>query len=253
MSTRFWSLVIDSADVSSQARFWSEVTGWPVTYETPEEVVVEPPDDASGRPAEPGFPLVFVAVDDPKVGKNKVHIDLNARSAEHQAELVDRARRAGATPLDIGQGAVPWVVLADPEGNEFCVLDHRATYDDAGVIAAVVLDVPDPEASAAFWTEATGWPVVGADDNSRSLAPPTGRGPRLELLQVDDPKVAKDRVHVDVAPYPDDDQAAEVERLRRLGATDTDVGQGAQTWVVLSDPDGHEFCVLSPRPDPGEG
>lgn len=97
--------------------------------ETPDEVVVEPRRATSGAPTEPGLPLVFGRVDDEvddeKVGKNRVHPDFNSTSADHQAELVERVRRAGATPLDIGQGPVPWVVLADPEGNELCMLSAR--------------------------------------------------------------------------------------------------------------------------------
>jgi hypothetical protein len=117
--TRLTSVVIDAADPSALARFWSTATGWPVTLDVPDEAVVEPPEDDQGRPTEPGVLLTFVPVHDEKVVKNRVHLDLNSTSAAHQAELVERVRRAGATPLDIGQGAVPWVVLADPEGNEF--------------------------------------------------------------------------------------------------------------------------------------
>jgi predicted enzyme related to lactoylglutathione lyase len=156
-------------------------------------------------------------------------------------------RRAGATPLDIGQGAVPWVVLADPEGNEFCVLDHRDDYDRAGAVAAIILDAADPRALAPFWAEAAGWTVARDDDSYASLVAPDGTGPHLEILRVADPKVVKNRVHLDVAPFPGDDQAAEVTRLRALGAAPADVGQGEQTWVVLSDPQGNELCVLSPR------
>lgn len=241
MSTRLHALVIDAADPPALARFWSAATGWPITLEVPDEVVVEPPEN------QPGIPLVVVPVTDPKMVKNRVHLDLNARSAEHQAELVRRVRQAGAAPVDIGQGAVPWVVLADPEGNEFCVLDHRAIYADAGPVAAVVLDSPDPFALAPFWAAAAGWEEVARDDGSVSLADPAGPGPRLEILRVDGPKVAKNRIHLDVAPRAADDQAAEVARLTALGATPADVGQGTQTWVVLADPDGNEFCVLSPR------
>jgi predicted enzyme related to lactoylglutathione lyase len=142
---------------------------------------------------------------------------------------------------------VPWVVLADPEGNEFCVLDPRDDYDRAGAVAAIVLDAADPRALAQFWTEAAGWPVAGGDDSYASLVAPDGTGPHLEILRVADPKVVKNRVHLDVAPFLGDDQAAEVTRLRALGAAPADVGQGEQTWVVLSDPEGNEFCVLSPR------
>jgi Glyoxalase-like domain len=248
VSTRLFSVVFDCADPSAQARFWAEATSWPVTYDEPgEEAVVEPPEDADGRPTEPGILLVFVPVPEPKTVKNRIHIDLASRSAEHQAELVERLRRAGATPLDIGQGAVPWVVLADPEGNELCVLEPRDEYAEAGVIAAVVVDSPDPAALAPFWAAASGWTVSDTGEQSATLTRPDGTGPRLELLRNDDPRLVKNRLHLDTAPYAGDDQAAEVDRLLALGASHADVGQGTQTWVVLADPQGNEFCVLSPR------
>ena len=247
MPTRLHSVVFDAADPSALARFWAAATAWPITYEQPDEVIVEPPEDADGVPIEPGLPLVFGRVDDPKLVKNRVHLDLNSSTAEHQAALVEQVRRAGATPVDIGQGAVPWVVLADPEGNEFCVLDPRADYVDAGPIAAIVLDSGDPGALTSFWAAASGWTPETQPDGDVRLVRPDGRGPRLELLRVDDPKLGKNRVHLDVAPFAADDQAAEVDRLRGLGATDADIGQGEQTWVVLADPEGNELCVLSPR------
>jgi predicted enzyme related to lactoylglutathione lyase len=248
MATRLHSVVFDAADPAALARFWAAATGWPITYEEPDEFVVEPPEDESGTPTEPGLPLVFgPPVADAKVGKNRVHLDLNSRSAEDQATQVARLRRAGATPLDIGQGAVPWVVMADPEGNEFCVLDPRDDYATAGAVAAVVLDTPDPSALAPFWSAASGWSAVALPGGDVRLTRPDGAGPRLELLRVDDPKLAKNRLHFDVAPSAADDQSAEVARLRALGARDADVGQGTQTWVVLADPDGNEMCVLSPQ------
>jgi hypothetical protein len=247
MPTRLYSLVFDAADPSALARFWAAATGWPITYEEPDEVVVEPPEDDAGAPTEPGVALVFVQVDDPKVAKNRVHIDLNSRSDSEQSEIVERLLAHGAEPADIGQTDVRWVVLADPEGNELCVLDPRDEYDNAGAVAAIVLDTPDPGALAPFWSAAAGWPIVGQGDGHAALARPDGLGPRLELIRVSDPKVAKNRVHIDVAPYAADDQAAEVSRVRGLGASPADIGQGEQTWVVLADPDGNEFCVLSPR------
>jgi predicted enzyme related to lactoylglutathione lyase len=247
MPTRLDSLVIDANDPAALARFWAVATGWPITHEVADEVVVEPPVDDAGEPTEPGVPLVFGLVDDPKVVKNRVHIDLNSTSAEHQAEQVERLRRAGATPVDIGQGAVSWVVLADPEGNEFCVLAPNPEHAEAGAIAAIVLDTPDPGALAPFWAAATGWTAAPDPDGDVRLTRPDGLGPRFDLLRVDDPKVGKNRLHIDVAPYAADDQAAEVDRLRALGATDVDIGQGEQTWTVLADPHGNEFCVLSSR------
>jgi predicted enzyme related to lactoylglutathione lyase len=247
MATRLFSVVFDAAGPAGLARFWSAATGWPITEEAPDEVVVEPPAGTDGTPTTPGLPLVFGRGDEPKVVKNRVHIDLNSRSDSEYDEVVDRVRAAGGVPVDIGQGDVPWEVLADPEGNELCVLRPRANYADAGPIAAVVLDTPDPGAIAPFWAAATGRTAITYDDGDVGLPPTGGRGPHLELLQVDDPKVGKNRVHLDVAPRGADDQATEVARLKALGATDADVGQGEQTWVVLADPHGNELCVLSSR------
>jgi hypothetical protein len=247
MATRLFSVVFDAADPAGLARFWSAATGWPITEEAPDEVVVEPPSGTDGTPTTPGLPLVFGQGDEPKVVKNRVHIDLNSRSDGEYAEVVDRVRAAGGVPVDIGQGDVPWEVLADPEGNELCVLRPRANYADAGPIAAVVVDTPDPGAIAPFWAAATGRTAITYDDGDVGLPPTGGRGPHLELLRIDDPKVGKNRVHLDVAPRGADDQATEVARLKALGATDVDIDQGEQAWVVLADPHGNELCVLSSR------
>jgi catechol 2,3-dioxygenase-like lactoylglutathione lyase family enzyme len=120
MPTRLVHLVVDCADPARLARFWADALGWEVADETAEEVDVWPAGFEYPSPV--ALPLVFVPVPEPKTGQNRVHLDLASASAEHQEELVRRARDLGATPADDGQGEVPWVVLADPEGNEFCVL-----------------------------------------------------------------------------------------------------------------------------------
>ena len=120
MGTRLVDLVVDAADPAASARWWAEALGWEVTLDTPDEAAVEPPG-----PDGLGLPLVFVPVPDPKTGTNRVHLDLASASPAAQAAQVDRLLARGATPADVGQGDVPWVVLADPEGNEFCVLSPR--------------------------------------------------------------------------------------------------------------------------------
>ncbi len=242
MPTRFQHVVVDAADPAALARWWAEALGWTVTLVEPDEVVVEPPE-----PDGIGVPLVFVPVPDPKVGKNRVHLDLRSASADDQAAQVARLTGLGAHPADIGQGEVPWVVLADLEGNELCVLDPRDAYVATGAVAAIVVDCADPMELAGFWSEAAGWPLVRSGEGWASLRSPSGKGPYIELIRVDEPKRVKDRLHLDVAPYRDDDQAAEVARLRSLGAVPADVGQGEVPWVVLADPEGNEFCVLTPR------
>jgi predicted enzyme related to lactoylglutathione lyase len=246
MSTRLVHLVIDANDPAKLARFWSGALGWVMAAEEPDEVDVWPANYHYPDPA--ALPLVFVPVPEPKTVKDRIHLDLATRSPEHQAEVVRRVRDLGATPVDIGQGDVPWVVLADPEGNELCVLEPRPVYMDTGPVAAVVVDSPDPAAAAGFWQRASGW-VPGGEwgDGFAALRSPQGVGPYLEFLRIPEPKTVKDRIHLDVAPFAGEDQPAEARALQEAGAVPADVGQGDVTWTVLADPQGNEFCVLSPR------
>ena len=246
MPTRLVHLVADARDPGRLARFWSALLGWEIADETPEEIDVWPAGYTYPDPV--AVPIVFVPVPESKTGKNRVHLDLASRSAADQAELVSRARDLGGGPVDIGQGEVPWVVMADPEGNEFCVLEPRDVYRDTGPVAAILTDCADPAALARFWAEAAGWPVTRTEEQLVGLRSPAGVGPYLEFLRVPGGKTVKNRIHPDVAPYRGEDPAAEVERLRAAGAALADVGQGDDvSWTVLADPEGNEFCVLSAR------
>ncbi len=118
MSSVITEIVIDCADVDRVAAFWSAVLGWEVKSEDDYRWM-----SASGEPGG-GLALVFEPVPEPKTVKNRVHIDVNPRGCE-QAEEVERLLALGARRVDVGQGDVSWVVLADPEGNEFCVLRRR--------------------------------------------------------------------------------------------------------------------------------
>ena len=245
MPTRLVHLVVDAAEPARLARFWAAALGWEVAPEEPDEVDVWPP--GFSYPDSSALPLVFVPVAEPKAGKNRVHLDLATKSRRHQAAEVERLLALGATPADIGQRDVPWTVLADPEGNEFCVLDPRPVYRDTGPVAAVVADCADPDAIVGFWELATGWKPTSSTDGGRSLRSPDGLGPYLELLPSLDRKTVKNRIHLDVAPYQGDDHAAAVRSLTGAGAAPVDIGQGNVPWTVLADPEGSEFCVLSPR------
>ncbi|MHB1906636.1 MAG: VOC family protein [Acidimicrobiales bacterium] len=118
MGLRVQSVSFDCADPAALARFWSEALGWRVTYEQDEEVVLEPP---AGSPEDGVVPdILFLPVPEGKVVKNRVHLDL--RPAD-QALEVARLEALGARRVDVGQDdTVTWVVMADPEGNEYCVL-----------------------------------------------------------------------------------------------------------------------------------
>ncbi len=240
MPTRLTSVVIDTASLADLPAWWASALGWRVSPVAADEVAVGPPDGS------PGIELTFVLVTDAKTVKNRIHLDLSTRSSGEQDALVRRLVAAGASPVP--QATLPWVVLADPEGNEFCVLEPRPAERNTGALASIVVDVGDPEGQARFWTEAAGWPIVDTGPDGCRLRAPSGEGPFLDLIRVPEPKRAKNRVHLDVAPLPGEDQHESVVRLEAAGAAPADVGQGPDvTWVVLADPEGQEFCVLSPR------
>ncbi|MFG3103913.1 VOC family protein [Streptomyces sp. NPDC048182] len=108
----------------------------------------------------------------------------------------------------------------------------------------LTVDAADPVALGRWWTEALGWVVVDDDTEEYEIRPAPDRLPGLLFIRVPEAKSVKNRLHIDLRP---DDRDAEVARLLALGARRADVGQGEQTWVVLADPEGNEFCVLSGR------
>lgn len=243
MTTRLVNLVIDAARPEVLADFWAALLGWHVAVEEPGEIDVRAPESDGWD-----LDLVFVPVPEPKEIKNRIHLDLASRTPEHQAELAARALELGGRRVDLGQGEVPWVVLADPEGNEFCVLEPRERYADTGAVASILVDAHDPELLAAFWTRITGWPVrAREDDGLVGLRAPSGRGPWLEFLRNDDVKRVKNRVHLDVAPPAETEHAEAVKEVIAIGAAPADLGGPTLPWRVLTDPEDNEFCVLTPR------
>jgi predicted enzyme related to lactoylglutathione lyase len=106
------------------------------------------------------------------------------------------------------------------------------------------IDARDPVALGRWWQEALGWVVVNDDPEEFEIRPTADRLPGLLFAAVPEPKMIKNRLHLDFRP---DDRDREVERMLALGATRADVGQGDVSWVVLADPEGNEFCILSSR------
>jgi len=132
MALRWYSTVIDTHDPSRLARWWAEAIDWQVIYEAGDEVVLIPgyvtgEDDVRAMDWEripPG--LVFVKVPEPKTGKNRLHLDLAPHTSQDRDAEIARLESLGATRVDVGQETgASWTVLADPEGNEFCILSTR--------------------------------------------------------------------------------------------------------------------------------
>jgi hypothetical protein len=115
MSLEWEQVVVDAAQPAALGRWWANALGWVVTFEADDEYEIRSAPDRL-----PG--LVFVPVRDSKVTKNRLHLDFRP---DDQTAEVDRLLALGAHRIDVGQGEQRWVVLADPEGNEFCVLAPR--------------------------------------------------------------------------------------------------------------------------------
>ncbi len=233
------NLAIDAVDPQRLGRFWEALLGSTTLDDSPElfETRVSVPDG-------PSVDLCFPRVPEPATLHPRLHLDL--RGGERQAEVVDAALALGATPRDIGQGRVPWVVLADPEGNPFCVMEARPEYAASGPIAALPLDSADPARDAEFWAELTGW-VPEATSMPASLRHASGRGPLLELCSEARPKTGgKNRLHLDVRLEGEDPDAV-VARVLALGGREVDHGWGELPWRVVADPSGNELCLLPSR------
>ena len=120
MAAVFTELVVDSRDPEALAAFWADVLGWRAVPHGDGDYWVAQHADPLG----PGPVLTFVRVPEAKAGKNRLHIDVNPSGCDQAVEL-ERLLALGARRTDVGQGEPSWVVLADPEGNEFCLLEPR--------------------------------------------------------------------------------------------------------------------------------
>lgn len=233
---RLENIVWDACDPRGLGEFWTaSLDAEPMT------------DDADGYEArlrlgeELFLDLCFQPVTDSTRSLQRLHLDLAA--GDQQEEVVDRLLALGARHVDIGQGDVPWVVLADPEGNAFCVMEHRDVYTGGGPIAALPLDCADPVRDARFWAAVSGWvPAPGVAP--ASLRHPSGVGPLLELCPEPEPKNGKNPIHLDIRPRGPD----VVQQVEALGGRALEVaGAEGLSWTVMADPSGNEFCVLAPE------
>ena len=231
MASDLVALCFDANDPERLATFWAGVLRR--ERATDDASTLLPDDDT-------GFRIRFLPTDEPKIRPNWTHFDLTSRSLEDQQQQVDRALALGGRHLDIGQGPdATHVVLADPEGNEFDVIEPGNNFlANTGTIGALASD--GTQAVGYFWSEALGWPLVWDQDEETAIQSPRGGtkiswgGPPVAA------KLGKNRLHFDLAPQ--GDPQVELDRLVSLGATRT--GDADDGRVELTDPDGNEFCLL---------
>jgi len=112
----------------------------------------------------------------------------------------------------------------------------------------LVIDAQDPASLASFWMSVLRWALVGTDEDGVEIGDPSGLSPTFMFAHVPEAKASKNRLHVDLNPV-GCDQDEELARLLALGAHTVDIGQGEQSWIVLADPEGNEFCLLRTRHD----
>lgn len=252
---RLENVVLQARDAVATGQFWTVVLGLDDGH-----VVGDGYPSGGGYEARLNLPdglwldVCVEPVSTPPTPGPRLHLDL--RGGARQADIVARLRDLGAVEVDIGQGQVPWVVLADPDGNPFCVLEERPSNDssadspdgdgDTGPLAARPLASANPERDGALYAALTGWVRVPGPAPV-NLRHPSLRGPVLELMPQTAPRTGQNRLHLDIRPEPGDPSDAElVDLALSLGATRAteDWAQG-HPWTVLRDTSGNEFCILS--------
>ena len=229
MAADLVALTVDANDPGLLARFWAGVLGWETTDDPHDGIALLPSDDT-------GFRLRFVPSQEPKTGPNQMHFDLTSTSLEDQQQTVARALELGARHIDVGQRPEEaHVVLADPEGNEFCVIEPGNNFlADCGFIGA--LPPTGHRQVGYFWSEALGWPLVWDQDQETAIRSPHG-GPKITWGGPPvNPKRGKNRLHFDLAPPADGDQQAEVDRLtlprRDPASTSARAMPGGSCWPI---------------------
>ena len=240
------NVVVDAQDPRRLGRFWEALLGCSTL--TDEDASYETRLEVTGGPS---LDLCFELVTEPPRPSPRLHLEVYGGESEQQAAVVERALSLGAHHLDIGQRDVPWVVLADPEGNPFCVMEARPEYAVSGPLSSLPLDSADVDRDLAFWSELSGWLPV---DSARpgALRHPSGRGPLLELCPEPAPKDPghKNRVHLDIRLEPGDGADETAQRVLDLGGGRYEHDWGDLPWQVMTDPSGNEMCLLPARRPP---
>jgi predicted enzyme related to lactoylglutathione lyase len=240
MTCQLVSLCFEATDPHVMARFWSGLLGWAIADDPRKGIALLPSDDT-------GFGIRFLPTREQKSSPYERHLHLTSTSLGDQRRTVARSLTLGARHIDIGQRPEEGhVVLADPEGNEFCIIEPGNNWL-AGCGFLGELTCAGSRETGYFWSEALGWPLVWDQGLQTAIRSPRG-GPKISwdgawLM----PQTGRTRLHFDLAPPAHGHQEEEVDRLASLGAARIRTGSGDVSCVVMADPDGREFCVLASR------
>jgi hypothetical protein len=228
MPSRLVAVSFDVRDPASLAAFWAGMLGREIVAEA--DGALLPGDDTQ-------VGLRFVTAPAEKPGPNRLHLHLTSTTPEDQRRTVETALRLGARHLDVGQlPEEDHIVLADPGGNEFCVIEPGNNFlADCGFLGEVSCD--GTREVGLFWSDALQWPLVWDQDEETAVQSPRGGtkvswgGPPVAA------KHGRNRQRLDLAAPA---LAAEVQRLVALGATELGNRDGG---VEMADPDGNEFSI----------
>ena len=221
-------LVIDASDARRLGAFWATALGLQLEENGPADVVL--------RGRTPAHTVWIDQVPEPKTVKNRVHLDV------HTGDIASLTA-AGATVLN--DTDFRWIVMADPEGQEFCAFVREQPPED--LLYEIIIDCADPEAVATWWASVFGVKTERHDDDDAgayfSFGPiPGSPFDGMAFVPVPEPKSVKNRVHWDVkASVPALLEAGA--RMIRPAGEDPEPGRD---WDVLADPEGNEFCVFAP-------
>ncbi|MFI5935531.1 VOC family protein [Actinoplanes sp. NPDC051494] len=228
MGLRLLAVTYDAPDPAPPARFWAGLLGREIV-EDADGLLLPGSDTQAG--------LRFVASDTAKVARDRIHLHVTSDGAAGQDETVATALSLGGRHLDVGQ--LPeegHIVLADPAGNELCVIEPGNRYlAGCGPLGELACD--GTRAVGLFWSAALGWPLVWDQDEETAIQSPAGGtkvawgGPPVA------PRTGRDRQRLELVA----DRQTEIDRLVTLGATR--LGTGGDGTILLADPDGNEFRV----------
>jgi predicted enzyme related to lactoylglutathione lyase len=220
----FKDLVIDATDARRLGDFWAEALALHLEANGPTDVVL--------RGRTPAHTVWIDQVPEPKTVKNRVHLDVHTAG-------IDRLVAAGATVLN--DTDFRWVVMADPEGQEFCAFVREQPPED--LLYEIIVDCADPELVATWWANVFGVEAarhkheLGSYFSIEGLA---GHFEGMSFVPVPEPKTAKNRVHWDVHGS----VRALLDAGARMIRPVTERPEPGRTWDVLADPEGNEFCVF---------
>ncbi len=240
MTATLVGLVFSASAPRELASFWAHALRWNISELGGGVGGVElVPTDATG------FRLRFRPGAREKVGQNRIHFDLTTSSPDDRDTTIVELLAVGGRHVDIGQDPNDsHVVLADPEGNEFCIIDPTNRFL-AGCPRLGAVNCDGTQALGHFWSKVLGWPLVWDQDEETAIQAPNGTGPKITwsgppLM----PTWGEERLHFHIAPGHGDTEPSVIQHLLGLGATLANPDRTCQGATAFTDVDGNPFCLV---------